>query len=154
MTIPASNKSSSERARKRGDVGIRWNALADELRPRSLIFAPSAIDLPSVRAGLAFSGEADPPAVISRDKKQRAPRRSSILRRPALGLSVAQPNPSVENSLAIGSLCKGVNQIVHGRIGIARRQWRKIKSERDTGGTGEHRGGRQSSSGTLQDVDE
>ena len=33
------------------------------------------------------------------------------------------------NSLAIGSLRKGVNQIVHGRIGIARCKWREIESE-------------------------
>jgi hypothetical protein len=37
------------------------NTLAKLLRLCRRIFAPSAIDLPSVRAGLAFSGEVDPP---------------------------------------------------------------------------------------------
>ena len=65
-------------------------------------------------------------------KEQRAPQRSSVPRRPALGLSVAQPNPSVANSLVPRlrvSLRKGVNQIVHGRIGIARCKWREMKPE-------------------------
>src|SRR5947208_13286157 len=65
-------------------------------------------------------------------KEQRAPQRSSVPRRPALGLSVAQPNPSVANSLVPRlrvSLRKGVNQIVHGRIGIARGKWREMKPE-------------------------
>jgi hypothetical protein len=53
---------------------------------------------------------------------------------------VAQPNPSVANSPAIGSLRKGVNQIVYGRIGIARRQRRKIKSEFEHRGRGESSG--------------
>jgi hypothetical protein len=54
------------------------------------------------------------------EKRNGRPGKSSIPRRPALGLSVAQPNPSVANSL--GSLRKRVSQIVHGRIGVARRQ--------------------------------
>jgi hypothetical protein len=39
------------------------NALPNEMRLSRLIFAPSAFCLPSVRAGLAFSGEADPPLI-------------------------------------------------------------------------------------------
>src|SRR5438876_11032168 len=65
-------------------------------------------------------------------KEQRAPQRSSVPRRPALGLSVAQPNPSVANSLVPRlrvSLRKGANQIVHSRIGIARCKWREVKPE-------------------------
>src|SRR5438132_6752654 len=65
-------------------------------------------------------------------QKQRAPQRSSVPRRPPLGLSVAQPNPSVANSLVPRlrvSLRKGANQIVHSRIGIARCKWREVKPE-------------------------
>src|SRR5256886_17274524 len=65
-------------------------------------------------------------------KEQRTPQRSSVPRRPALGLSVAHPNPSVANSLVPRlqvSLRKGVNQIVHGRIGIARCKRREVKPE-------------------------
>jgi len=72
---------------RRGDSSTRW-----ENRPRfcCLIFAPSAIDLPSV------FGEADPPSrkhFIEALKKQRAPPEKAIPRRPALGLSVSQPKP-------------------------------------------------------------
>src|SRR5437899_11396802 len=65
-------------------------------------------------------------------QKQRAPQRSSVPRRPALGLSVAQPNPSEANSLVPRlrvSLRKGVNQIVHDSVGIARGRWPEMKPE-------------------------
>ena len=55
-------------------AALEWNALSSTRWPTSsgvaafdpyvlgiLNFAPSAIHVPSVRAGLAFSGEADPP---------------------------------------------------------------------------------------------
>jgi hypothetical protein len=69
MPIRVLSRSSNERARKRGDVER---------------FA---------RPGSQASGLTD------FHQKQRAPRRSFVPRRPALGLSVAQPNPSVANSL-------------------------------------------------------
>ena len=45
------------------------NALANSpaALPPNLLSAPLAIDLPSVRAGLAFSGEVDPPARATKD---------------------------------------------------------------------------------------
>jgi len=70
------------------------NALGDRPRLCCLIFAPSAIVLPS-------SWEKPIPLLAGTSsrlsEKQRAPQRSSVSRRPALGLSVAQPNPSVAN---------------------------------------------------------
>jgi hypothetical protein len=91
MPIRVLSRSSNEQARKRGDSStlerVVLNALPNLDRFAAIICHP----LPSRFTCLLFVG-------LSFSKATGAPEKL-IPRRPALGLSVAQPNPSVANSL-------------------------------------------------------